>query len=498
MSFGWSAGDIFAAVRFILQVASALDEVDGAANDFREASSFLKTLSAALTPLEAFTALDSKPAYKNDIEREVGAIKGPIEKFIEDVKDMQKSLGVPQEGHFRHLRNIPSKLKWHFFTSKKALSLQKGVENHLKVIEMLMSRLTVYGIPLSCFAMQESHQLTRCNRDIVHTLPADIKGGIQESFEEKLNVHFPAFQATLLAELARRDYTMQAAWKDELMNLLETFLGSQRINLSSSPAPGALAPVSASPAITPTMLKANAAYLESRYQLDLLKNCEYPIMGITADSEVTSHLESWWTAAGSEFLWVQTSPLAMGERPLASDMVALSRAASLLPAVYFCQRSNRDGAAPRQMDIFIDLVYSLIYQLCISITEEVSCQLDLSASRFTALDGTVRSILEALDLLRDLLPLRPGRTLLLIDGLEILDFSNDSVLEEHLKMLFEILRSRDNDVMIKTLITTQGHSGAVLDEVGWECTVDASMSSSADGFFSLTDFEQGMENTKFL
>lgn len=143
MSFGWSAGDILAAGKFILDVASALDDVKGAAKDFREASSFLKNLNAALTPLEAFTALDSRPEYKADIEREVKAIKTPIEKFIDDVKETQKILGVAKEGHFRHLQNIPSKLKWHFFTSKNALALRQEVGHHLTIIDSLMSRLTV-------------------------------------------------------------------------------------------------------------------------------------------------------------------------------------------------------------------------------------------------------------------------------------------------------------------------------------------------------------------
>jgi hypothetical protein len=143
MSFGWSVGDIVAAAEFIIKVARALDEVDGAAKEFRDSSAFLKSLNAALRPLEAFTVLDTRPEYKADIEHEVKAIKAPVEKFISDVKDLEKSLGVVKEGRFRHLQNIPSKLKWHFSTSKKALTLQKEVDMHLRIIDTLMQRLTV-------------------------------------------------------------------------------------------------------------------------------------------------------------------------------------------------------------------------------------------------------------------------------------------------------------------------------------------------------------------
>lgn len=143
MSFGWSAGDILAAARFLINVANALDDVDGAPKDFRDASSFLKKLNASLTPLEAFSALDSKPTYKAQIEAEAKAIKSLIDKFIVDVKDIQKALGIPKEGSFRHLQNIPSKLKWHFSTSKKALALEKQVDRHLKQLNSLMSQLTL-------------------------------------------------------------------------------------------------------------------------------------------------------------------------------------------------------------------------------------------------------------------------------------------------------------------------------------------------------------------
>jgi len=143
MSFGWSAGDIVAAATFILEIARALDEASGSAKEFREASSFLHNLNAALKPLETLTALDSRPIYKSEIDREVRLIRTPVEAFIKDVKDLQSSLGTVNEGRFGSLKGIGGKLRWHFSTSKKALALQKEVEKHLRIIDTLMQRLTV-------------------------------------------------------------------------------------------------------------------------------------------------------------------------------------------------------------------------------------------------------------------------------------------------------------------------------------------------------------------
>lgn len=154
MAFGWSAGDILAALKFIIDVAQALDDVNGAPQDFRNASNFLRSLDKTLAPLQN-AALDASPEYKAHIESEVAAIRKPIEAFMKDVERMTKRFGdgnistVPQgTRRFGFLRNVGSKLEWHYSTSKKAVGLQKEIEGHLKIIDMLMQRLALYDDPL--------------------------------------------------------------------------------------------------------------------------------------------------------------------------------------------------------------------------------------------------------------------------------------------------------------------------------------------------------------
>lgn len=319
-------------------------------------------------------------------------------------------------------------------------------------------------------------------------MPADIKSGYDETLEEKLNVHFPAFQAVLLSELSKRDHAMQAAWESEISRVLEKYLGSQRLILTTTPSVEEPAPAVAN-VVTPAALKAYSAHLKSRYQSKLVEDCNFPLHGIPADSEITGRLQSWWGSETSEILWVQAPPLDIAEKSFASYVVALSQAADFPAMTYFCQRVNADGYPLSQSDSFIDLVYSLIYQLCSCITDDISDPVDLSDSRFSTLDGTLRSVPDAFSLFKDLLSLKSGRQLLIIDGIEILDYSNDPCFEAYLKTLFQIIGGRDENNVIKTLITTEGHSGVVLDQVGWENTVDASLSSSADGFYSISEFK---------
>jgi hypothetical protein len=164
MAFGWSAGDIFTAIKFIIDVASALDDISGARKEFRQSTTFLRNLDKSRAPLRTFTALDARPEYKADIEEKVDAIRRPIETFMTDVEGMAKKLGTNMEPgaggssgagadrggrrfpSFKSLRHVGSKLEWHYFTSKKAIALQMEIEGHLRIIDTLMQRLTMWDM----------------------------------------------------------------------------------------------------------------------------------------------------------------------------------------------------------------------------------------------------------------------------------------------------------------------------------------------------------------
>jgi hypothetical protein len=94
----------------------------------------------------------------------------------------------------------------------------------------------------------------------------------------------------------------------------------------------------------------------------------------------------------------------------------------------------------------------------------------------------------ALKLFGDLLSLAFGPILIVVDESEILDFSGDAILEGNLKRIFEILRNEKGSAITKSLFTTLENSVLMMDVVGWERTVDASLGSGSDGFMTLDDF----------
>ncbi|KAI0854864.1 hypothetical protein F4860DRAFT_498050 [Xylaria cubensis] len=144
MSFGWSAGDIVAAVTVVHNLIKALDSCDGAASEYRETVSYLHHLKRTLEPLQTFTTFDENPTLAQDIEKEVRCIRGSVEGFLSSISNYEHSLGAKaKKGHLQH---VPRKLKWHFSKSKDALSLKKNIKSHMRIIDTLMQRLTLDSI----------------------------------------------------------------------------------------------------------------------------------------------------------------------------------------------------------------------------------------------------------------------------------------------------------------------------------------------------------------
>ena len=141
MSFGWSAGDIVQAIGLIVKVAKALDGVDGAASDYREAVIFLTSLQRTLEPLRTLSILEYSSAYKDDIEHAVSKIKDPINKFLALTAKFEPSLGTAS--HSSHYQHIRKKLQWRFMASKRANELKKSIEGNLGILNSLLHRLTM-------------------------------------------------------------------------------------------------------------------------------------------------------------------------------------------------------------------------------------------------------------------------------------------------------------------------------------------------------------------
>jgi len=141
MSFGWSAGDVAAALKLAHSLYKALDSCDGAAREYREAVSFLKELIQTLESLKTFAAWGAYPLHWKEISDRVSFIREPVESLLGDIASLEPSLGwAAKKGHHRHI--LP-KLNWQLRISKRVLGLRNQIESHMRILDSLLQRLTL-------------------------------------------------------------------------------------------------------------------------------------------------------------------------------------------------------------------------------------------------------------------------------------------------------------------------------------------------------------------
>lgn len=142
MSFGWSAGDIIAALILLFNLIQALDTADGAARNYREAVDFLRDLAHTLTPLEKLKDYESYHSYANEISDQLRHIKNPVEEFLSGIVKYEPSLGdkAPRGRH----RRICKKLQWYLWKENKVLALKDTIGGHMQIINILMQRLILW------------------------------------------------------------------------------------------------------------------------------------------------------------------------------------------------------------------------------------------------------------------------------------------------------------------------------------------------------------------
>jgi hypothetical protein len=94
MSFGWSAGDIVAALQLLHKVGVALKDTGGASSDYQDASAFLDILTVTLQHLKALQAAPLDPDLAKNLGQLCEQAQGPLTVFCERIRDsFERDLG---------------------------------------------------------------------------------------------------------------------------------------------------------------------------------------------------------------------------------------------------------------------------------------------------------------------------------------------------------------------------------------------------------------------
>lgn len=154
MSFGWSVGDIIAALEWLYKIGSALQEAGGAKAEFQETALVLTGLESTLEfvkqqqqnplpPLSSNSHLSPSQlsTYDAILTTQVDLIKTAVTKFLDEIEKYDKHLGTSSKRGFFHSPHI--KVKWAVCVADEVTSLHASVAAPLRVIALLQQQFTM-------------------------------------------------------------------------------------------------------------------------------------------------------------------------------------------------------------------------------------------------------------------------------------------------------------------------------------------------------------------
>jgi hypothetical protein len=204
---------------------------------------------------------------------------------------------------------------------------------------------------------------------------------------------------------------------------------------------------------------------------------------IFAEHAIVKALQHWTTSTESERLWIIGAP-AKYPAPTTSIAASVANAASELgvPFACFCYPVMHQDENTTDEKGVISLLYTLIRQIIDLIPPSLDDP-QLNEARFAALDGTLKTWREALSILSDILRIAPPLLLIIVDGIEQLDFAECG--EHYLLELLRLLQTKSetsaNDGSgnaIKLLFTTAGNCAALNDVIDEDTSVLVKCQSS--------------------
>lgn len=160
---------------------------------------------------------------------------------------------------------------------------------------------------------------------------------------------------------------------------------------------------------------------------------------------------------------------------IAAQYLSSASAARVPTISHFCDLPREEEIRSKhtpEAQALIALAYSLIRQVIESLDFQFTSEIDFEAARFTALDGTLGTWCQAMELLDDLLHCMSTVVFVVVDGLQWLD---DASTDRNLALLIDVLRGqmpgskweltnkKRAQNRIKILLTTTGAS-MVLNE----------------------------------
>jgi hypothetical protein len=146
MLFGWSARDIYDAVRLLVEIGQALSGANGSPKDHKRADDFVTPIKKGLEQLHEYAKEDEEGISSFD-EMKVSAFRPTVEALEPLIKQFTDKVleysGLKDEVRRKRdwFKRQYSKLMWHFVEKEDLLRLRQTIEAHFAFLSALYPKM---------------------------------------------------------------------------------------------------------------------------------------------------------------------------------------------------------------------------------------------------------------------------------------------------------------------------------------------------------------------
>ncbi|KAF2115463.1 hypothetical protein BDV96DRAFT_646460 [Lophiotrema nucula] len=220
--------------------------------------------------------------------------------------------------------------------------------------------------------------------------------------------------------------------------------------------------------------------------LEAVADNGYPLdLGQVGDTQVKDQVldrvGEWMNREGSQWLWMSgpiVTPSRLSEVSTAAYCAYLVSKRLNLPILSYRFRKDDFGIGgstdpgstdyrSTALDRFTAMVLAFIRQLVCLLPDNIEAKVDLSSARFQGLDASTQSILDAFNLLEDLLKTVSPMLVIVLDGFQLVDNDNflwSETTAGYLDLFLQILRETGKGKVFKILLTSDGSCRTLMNE----------------------------------
>jgi hypothetical protein len=141
MSFGWSAGDLVAAVNTLAKIGKALKDSGGAATEYQEAVTYLNSITRTLNGLEELLQNNPNLRWETDLAEQGNILRSVIEDFDKKIKKYDNSLGAETER--KKARRVPREVQFALFLSDQVKELRTAITQPQLILDVFINLQTL-------------------------------------------------------------------------------------------------------------------------------------------------------------------------------------------------------------------------------------------------------------------------------------------------------------------------------------------------------------------